>query len=564
MKRVLVLIISAMLTCVSSGSASVPMQLTIQGRLSDSGGSLSGSHAMQFRIFDAQTGGNLIWTETQSLTVESGLFTGLLGQTSPLPASLFTGQTFWLETTVDGTTLSPRRPLVSTAYSFRAQRADTADVALSGSGGSGQWSTDGTNVWRSGGNVGIGNAAPAFPLDLVGNLKIRLQATGNNSGMSFNTAAESPSIEFHASDNSPRFTLATQFTANNPDDVLRFNGNPVSDILALKGNGNVGIGTSNPIEQLHIERSSGTAAILVRSNVPGTGTYGAIQFQNTLATGAGVAAQIAAVRPVATWGQESDLVFSTNPGSQNPALTERMRITKDGKVGIGTANPLDFFEVAGNSMTIGAYDGTLNDVVLRAAGGCPNCGSNSEGGSNLVLRTGIGTGAAASGDIVFQVSDNVNYGNQQPHAVIEGMRIQTGSGNVIIPGSLTVLHEKCRGVPDSMYGMVYFNAVESGEAIFTTSGRAQLEHGKCHVELDPKWLAGVTIDDKHPLEVTTIMIYGPHGQEYPIPETTGFDLVDPSGTTATFFWAVQARQKGFADRYLNRPELEDVSPTGSR
>lgn len=108
--------------------------------------------------------------------------------------------------------------------------------------------------------------------------------------------------------------------------------------------------------------------------------------------------------------------------------TAGLRLRND-NVGIGTVNPLDKLEVAGN-LTVGAYDHVFNDVVIRAAGGCPNCGYNSESGSNLVLRSGIGTGIGPSGDIIFQVSDDANWGNQQPHGILEAMRVQTTSGNV--------------------------------------------------------------------------------------------------------------------------------------
>jgi len=451
------------------GSAeAVPGQMNVQGRLLNGNVAMTGSHSATFRICDDPAAGSVLWSESNSLTVQGGIFTAVIGAVTPIPSSIFDSESRWLEVTVDGTTLSPRLQLTTSAYAFNAQHADTADFALDAAASSGNlWSTDGTNVWRSAGKVGIG--------------------------------------------------------------------------------------TPTPTEVLQLESISGTSSALLRSYVPGIGSYGAIQFQNTLATSAGVAAQIEALRPVATWGQESDLLFSTNPGSANPSLRERMRITKDGNVGIGTARPLDQLEVAGN-VTIGPYDGTFDDVILRAAGGCPNCGGNSEGGSNLILRSGIGTGVGPSGDIVFQVSDNANFGNQQPHGVLEAMRIQTTTGNVSISGNLTVTGTKCRVVRDAAGGDLYFNAVESAAALFSIDGQSTMCSGVARVVLDPKWLAGVTIDDEYPMQVW-ITFYGPHGDYYVQRARThdGFTVVDSSGSSVQFGWKVEARQKGYEHVFLDQP-----------
>jgi hypothetical protein len=83
-----------------------------QGRLADSGGTpINGSRAMSFAIFDAATGGNLIWgPETHAaISVSSGLFSvGLGSQTSGgIPTTAWNGDRY-LEITVGGETLSPR------------------------------------------------------------------------------------------------------------------------------------------------------------------------------------------------------------------------------------------------------------------------------------------------------------------------------------------------------------------------------------------------------------------------------------------------------------------------
>lgn len=306
--------------------------------------------------------------------------------------------------------------------------------------------------------------------------------------------------------------------------------------------GNVGIGTATPQASLQIERTaSGEAStILLRSNRPGTGPYGLLQFQNTLASEGGIAAEIAAVRPIALWGQESDLLFSTNPGSPSPALVERLRITKDGYVGIGTSTPRERLEI---------YDGRL---LLT--------GSDPHDTAKLYF---INTAAGGNRGWAWQALDNGQFELEEFGVANNRVTISPG-GNVgigapspgqrlYVAGDLTVTGTKCRAVHDPEHGTLYFNAVESAEALFTTSGRAQLVDGRCHIELSPKWLAGVTVTSEHPLDVSNVTFYGPHGDWYVVPGTTGFDIVEKTGASVRVFWSAQARQRGYEDLYLNNP-----------
>lgn len=75
----------------SGALAQVQTVITYQGRLTDAGGPANGNFDMTFRIFDAATGGNLLWVETfTGLPVTAGLFTVVLGQQTPIQF-IFTG-----------------------------------------------------------------------------------------------------------------------------------------------------------------------------------------------------------------------------------------------------------------------------------------------------------------------------------------------------------------------------------------------------------------------------------------------------------------------------------------
>jgi len=111
-----------------------PRVLNYQGYLTDTlGSSLDDTLNMTFTVYDAETDGNELWTETHSLVlVERGVFSIMLGSVNEIPDSVFfQGTERWLELILESTdTLSPRTRITAVAYAYTASRADTADYAL--------------------------------------------------------------------------------------------------------------------------------------------------------------------------------------------------------------------------------------------------------------------------------------------------------------------------------------------------------------------------------------------------------------------------------------------------
>ncbi|MBI1818051.1 MAG: hypothetical protein HYR72_23980 [Deltaproteobacteria bacterium] len=121
----------ALATCALPVAADVPNLLNYQGRLTDPAGApKNGTFTMQFAVYDAESAGNQLpigsaWAETQTVTVTNGVFNVLLGSVTALPANVFTGGPSdaagplrFLQVTVDGEALSPRRRIVSAAYAM--------------------------------------------------------------------------------------------------------------------------------------------------------------------------------------------------------------------------------------------------------------------------------------------------------------------------------------------------------------------------------------------------------------------------------------------------------------
>jgi hypothetical protein len=232
-------------TPVASPTAStvVPQWVRYAGVASQADGKpRTGRASITFQVFQDEQGGESLWSETQSVTLDAaGHFQVHLGATSPagLPAALFaTGEARWLEVQVRGSTPQTRVLLASVPYAMKAAdaatlgglpasafaRAGSTDAqtlaaepagvhqdtatAVTTTGGatgylpvySGTSTIDNSLLFQSAANVGIGTTTPAATLDVHGSLDVRGTLTLENSGTATTTAgANSQPLDFSAS-----------------------------------------------------------------------------------------------------------------------------------------------------------------------------------------------------------------------------------------------------------------------------------------------------------------------------------------------------------------------------
>ena len=130
MKKIIFAITIAVLAN-AAYATDVPSTLSFTARLVDdkSDAALTGTHSVVFSMFDAETAGHQVWTETHQVDVApDGLVFVTLGDTTALDGHVFDGTDRWVEISVDGTTMDPRIVIDSVPYAVRSTAASNADA----------------------------------------------------------------------------------------------------------------------------------------------------------------------------------------------------------------------------------------------------------------------------------------------------------------------------------------------------------------------------------------------------------------------------------------------------
>ena len=112
--------------------SAVPMQLSQQGRLVDSSGvAAAGNHNLTFRLYNAGTGGTLLWNETVSTNFTNGYYSVVLGSdtiNNPLEDSVLESGDLYIEIEIDSDgPLTPRSAVTSAPFARVAGKAQVAD-----------------------------------------------------------------------------------------------------------------------------------------------------------------------------------------------------------------------------------------------------------------------------------------------------------------------------------------------------------------------------------------------------------------------------------------------------
>ena len=194
---------------------------------------------------------------------------------------------------------------------------------------------------RSAGNVGIGITTPAgahmLQIHNPTQNYVRMNMTNTATGTS-----NSDGLIFQQE-------LGNSIIKNQENGYFAFGVNGSESNLFIAQGGNIGIGTNNPEQKLHIDGNTligagtsndfGQRFLQIRGSSGTAGNSAATLFLSQIWNGVSYPAIVEAQQGKVFGNAASDLVFKTSYFSGGVNTIERMRITDEGRVGIGSTTP---------------------------------------------------------------------------------------------------------------------------------------------------------------------------------------------------------------------------------
>jgi hypothetical protein len=331
--------------------------------------------------------------------------------------------------------------------------ADTRFFTIRKNGTSFATSTELFRVTEAG-NVGIGTQSPSSKLEIRGE-------SADHRLVSINRPASNTAALYLGNDSA---TPANAVISSNYSDLIlgRDQSGVLTEHLRIKRDGNVGIGTTSPAYKLDI--GNNTSETLRISAPAVSGSYGNLLFGSSQ-----IVSQAARIQGIYGSSWDGSLAFSTQDAgaADGNRMTEKMRITSAGNVGIGTTTPQAKLDVVGNVKVLSGTSNCFLDVgrnenekvtlsvndnviIFNAVQD-----SDGDGDHGFILdRTFQGTGAnyfdirkAGTSQLYINSSGNVGIGTTSPSNILH---TYVNNADTSIPG---ILVEQA-GTGDSSIGFL--------------------------------------------------------------------------------------------------------------
>jgi hypothetical protein len=291
-----------------SVATGTPAAIDYQGflRNTETGMPLNGPHDLVFRLYGSITGPDSLWSETHpGVTLDQGVFSVQLGSVHAFSLPMFEQGALFLEVNVDAQIMTPRTQLVSVPYALFAQvaqqaaQADSAGFAAhaayadssgdSGAGSDAYWAQSGDDLHNTNaGKVGIGTSTPASRLNYR-------SMTGDHDDNSLLYQSINPSIRLdayaagnHSSEirflkaGQRRWSFVNDIFGNDRQTIGFYDWQRQTHPFMIDENGRVGIGLTNPGNQLQVAGTIQGSQLVTDRMVLGNGGTGAVLSPDNL------------------------------------------------------------------------------------------------------------------------------------------------------------------------------------------------------------------------------------------------------------------------------------------
>ena len=211
----------------------IPKLINYQGILTDGDGkTITGNCLIKFTLYDSETGGNELWSETHNITVLDGLLSVLLGSTKPIPYSVFeTDEVYLALKAGSDDEMIPRKRLVGVGYAFHANHSDSLNGFVAS-----DFVRTLESVTPADGNI-----------DLVAGDNITITPDNQNNRITISAQGGS------GGDNLGDHTATQNIKLNNN----WLSGDGGNEGVYVNNSGRVGIGTGTPGSDLHVDGIDG-------------------------------------------------------------------------------------------------------------------------------------------------------------------------------------------------------------------------------------------------------------------------------------------------------------------